>query len=223
MQVTVDDRFCGPPTSGNGGYVCGVVAKLTGSPAAAEVTLRAPPPLNKPLQVERDGDRVRLKDDATLVAEGAPARVEIEPPPAVSMEEAIEASKHYPWRDNHFFPTCFVCGPHNARGLHIFSGRVEGKPVYATVWTPEDARDEFVWAALDCPGGLAVLVDKGVGVLGRLAAALHAPVRAGEPHVITAWKTGEEGRKLYAGVAIRDLNGKLCAASRATWIVTKPF
>jgi len=38
--LTVARRFCGPPTSGNGGYVSGLVAGLIGGPAT--VTLKAP-------------------------------------------------------------------------------------------------------------------------------------------------------------------------------------
>jgi len=45
-RVTIDRRFRGPSDSGNGGYVCGVVAALVGGPA--EVTLRSPPPLDRP-------------------------------------------------------------------------------------------------------------------------------------------------------------------------------
>jgi hypothetical protein len=40
-QVIIDPRFRGPPDSGHGGYVCGVVAGLIDG--TAEVTLRRPP------------------------------------------------------------------------------------------------------------------------------------------------------------------------------------
>ena len=42
-SLTVARRFCGPPGSGNGGYVCGLIAGFLDGPA--EVTLRLPPPL----------------------------------------------------------------------------------------------------------------------------------------------------------------------------------
>ena len=46
-SVVIEKRFCGPPNSGNAGYVCGMLARhITG---AAEVTLRAPPPLETEL------------------------------------------------------------------------------------------------------------------------------------------------------------------------------
>jgi hypothetical protein len=42
-SLNVARRFCGPPDSGNGGYVCGFIAGFV--EGAAEVTLRLPPPL----------------------------------------------------------------------------------------------------------------------------------------------------------------------------------
>jgi len=48
-SVMIEQRFCGPPRSANGGYVCGLVASyIEGS---AEVTLMAPPPLNRRLDI----------------------------------------------------------------------------------------------------------------------------------------------------------------------------
>jgi hypothetical protein len=47
--LVIAPRFCGPPDSGNGGYVCGLIAgRLDGQ---AEITLRAPPPLATPMTV----------------------------------------------------------------------------------------------------------------------------------------------------------------------------
>ncbi len=48
-SIIIDKRYCGPPNSGNGGYVCGRLARYI--PGGAEVTLRAPPPLDKQLDV----------------------------------------------------------------------------------------------------------------------------------------------------------------------------
>jgi hypothetical protein len=53
-QIIIDKRFCGPPNSGNGGYVCGRLARHI--PGAAEVTLRAPPPLDTPLDAVATND-----------------------------------------------------------------------------------------------------------------------------------------------------------------------
>ena len=46
--LEIAERFCGPPNSGNGGYVCGLLAKhLTGT---VTVRLKAPPPLKTKLR-----------------------------------------------------------------------------------------------------------------------------------------------------------------------------
>ena len=55
--LTIPACFNGPPTSANGGYTCGRVAQLVGA-EVAEVSLRSPPPLDTPLSVGRDGERV---------------------------------------------------------------------------------------------------------------------------------------------------------------------
>ena len=46
-SIIISKRYRGPPNSGNGGYVCGRLARHIAG--GAEVTLRAPPPLDKPL------------------------------------------------------------------------------------------------------------------------------------------------------------------------------
>ncbi len=71
-SIIIDKRYCGPPNSGNGGYVCGRLARHI--PGGAEVTLRAPPPLDKPLDVvAADDGQWELRDGATVVATGRPA------------------------------------------------------------------------------------------------------------------------------------------------------
>ena len=72
--LTIPARFNGPPGSANGGYTCGRVAQLVGA-EEVEVSLRKPPPLERPLEVVRDGERVELRDGDTLVAEGQPAEL----------------------------------------------------------------------------------------------------------------------------------------------------
>ena len=229
-QVTIDRRFRGPPESGNGGYVCGVVAGLVGG--AAEITLRRPPPLDQPLQVARlDDGGVALRDGETVIAEGAPASLEIDIPEPVSLLDAGEASKSYIGSRHHPFPTCLVCGPRRAEGdgLRIFPGSIPKRDIVAAPWTPdaslagEDStvRPEFVWAALDCPSGWAVFGDPSQGrpaVLGRLAARLIAPVQPGERYVVIGWPLGENGRKLHSGTALFSHDGELRAFARATWV-----
>ena len=59
-EVEVHRRFRGPPTSGNGGYVAGLVAEWIDGPA--EVDLLAPIPLEVPLHRRRDDAEVMLFD-----------------------------------------------------------------------------------------------------------------------------------------------------------------
>jgi hypothetical protein len=219
MTLTIPARYNGPPGSANGGYTCGLVAALAGEPC--EVTLRRPPPLDRPLRVERADGRVQVYDGAMLVAEAAPAAVDVEPPAAVSVPDARRASEGYDGFREHAFPTCFVCGPQRAEGegLRIFAGPVEGRDVVAGPWVPREARRELVWAALDCPGAFAVgFAGRGELVLGRLAARIERVPDTGEACVVVGWPLGEDGRKRYAGTALFTADGELLARARATWI-----
>ena len=218
-QIVIERRFRGPTESGNGGYTCGLVAGFVDGPA--EVTLRLPPPLDRPLDVVRDGDAVRVLDGGTLVAEAKPVTVDVEPLPPPSFEEAERAA--LPEGDLESpFPECFVCGPHRAagEGLRIFAGPLRDGAV-AAHWLPAEpyTGPEFVWAALDCPGAYACgFGDRGVLVLGRLAARVEALPEAGERCVVVAWPLGDEGRKAYAGTALYGEAGRVLGVARATWI-----
>jgi hypothetical protein len=220
--ITIPERFNGPPRSANGGYACGLVAALV--EGDAEVTLRSPPPLETPLAVERDGDRVVVRNGEALVAEAEPVSLELDVPRPVSPAEAEAARPRYAGFRHHAYATCFVCGPERPDGLGIFPGPVEGREVVAAPWVPpaNEVADEIVWAALDCPSGWAVDEFSREGVLlGRLAARLVDPVIRGEPHVVVGWPIGEEGRKRYAGSAIFSADGDLRAFARSTWLVPR--
>ena len=58
-------QFCGPPNSGNGGYVCGVLAKGLEGPVTSMI--RAPVPLDTDLTFETGASGNRLLGD-----DGAP-------------------------------------------------------------------------------------------------------------------------------------------------------
>jgi hypothetical protein len=230
-RIVFDRRFRGPPESANGGYSCGVAAGLLAEPTS--VRLRRPPPLDRPLDVMRDGDRLVILDDGAPVIEARPsAPVEIEVPEPVGVDEARRASERYSGFEEHAFPSCFVCGPErrSGDGLNIFPGPVEGRSILAATWTPGAdladesglVRSEFVWAALDCPGGWATFEFGGLStVLGTLAAYRLGEVRAGETYVAMGWWTGSEGRKAFAGTALFTAGGDLVADASATWVAVK--
>ncbi|NUR94275.1 MAG: hypothetical protein HOV67_03340, partial [Kribbellaceae bacterium] len=136
--VRVERRFQGPERSGNGGYVAGLVgtavaAELDGS-HVPKVTLRMPPPLERDLDLTAG----RLTDGDVLVAEGVPVGSEfladatIDPVPP---DEARAAEASYRGLHDHPFPTCFVCGPANRRGLQLRPGPI-GDGRTACTWRP---------------------------------------------------------------------------------------
>ena len=228
--IRVPARFNGPPGSANGGYTCGLVAGTLGA-CAAEVSLRAPPPLERELEVEHFAGGVTVRDGEALVAEGRPVEPVAAAMDPVSPEAAGRAAceGYGRWAAAHPFPTCVVCGPDREEGdgLRVFPGPL-GDGRFAAGWTPDPSlaqadgmvRPECVWAALDCPTS-APLANFGEGppiVLARLTASLAAPVRAGERHVLVSSAIGREGRKREAACSLLDREGRTLASSRALWI-----
>jgi hypothetical protein len=226
-ELVIDPRFNGPAGSANGGYTCGLVAQALGE-GDAEATLRRPPPLGRPLRVERADGRLDVLDGNERVAEAVPTELTLDVPHAPSFAEAEQAAAAYPGFERHAFPTCFVCGPDRepGDGLRIFAGPVRDGLV-ASPWIPDESlavegevAPEFVWAALDCPGAFAVgFSARGETVLGRFAAHVDSVPAVGEQCVVAGWPLGEEGRKLYAGTALYGEDGRVLGRARATWIV----
>jgi hypothetical protein len=228
MDVAIDPRFNGPPDSGHGGYVSGVVASFLEGPA--RVRLHRPPPLGRPLTVRPSGGEVTLLDGDALVATGTPADVDLAVPGVVGFAEAEAASRGYPGFGEHLFTRCFACGPARAAGdgLRIFPGPVPGRRLVAAPWVPDASltdggravRPEFLWAALDCPSGWAAIVeaDGRPSVLGELTARLGDPVSPGERCVVIGWALGGEGRKRFAASAILGEDAAVRAVARSTWI-----
>jgi hypothetical protein len=212
VEILIDPRFNGPPGSANGGYTCGLIAAQAGEPVA--VTLRAPPPLATALRF--DGER--LWDGETVIAEAAPDDGILAPPPAVPFAEAARASERYPGFDEHAYPTCFVCGPARRDGLRVFTGPVQ-EDLLAAPWVPDDSGREFVWAALDCPGAIAVgWSGRGEWVLGRMAGRVDDVPHVGERCVVAARPLGRDGRKGYAATAAYGEDGRLLGVARQVWI-----
>jgi len=242
LALLIAPRFCGPPGSGNGGYVSGRVAAYLDGPVT--VTLRKPPPLDTPMAVERDGEgALRVTHDGTLIAEATPAEAgpALEVPEPLSAEQAHAAAGRAAYYNDPVFPGCFVCGMGRGPGdgLRIFPGRVAGRPLWAAPWTPDESvtddggtvREEMAWAALDCPGGIAAAEAAGLSgdtaiLLGRMTATLAARVgaepaalpAAGDQCLVIAWPEGRDGRKLTAGSALLGPDGAVLAAASTVWL-----
>jgi len=233
-SLVIAPRFCGPSGSGNGGYVCGRIAAYVDGTVA--VTLRRPPPLATPMAVERGGESsVRIHHGRTLIAEAAssPGSPAPEIPGPVSMAEAHAVAGRARYYTDPVFPDCFVCrmGRGPGDGLRIFPGPLAGKPLWAAPWTPDPSvtdaggrvRPEVVWAALDCPSGIAAADAAGLArdtaiLLGRMTASLAVLPVAGDQCRVIAWPVGRDGRKLTAGSALLGPGGKVLAAARTVWL-----
>jgi hypothetical protein len=236
MQIEVPTRFTGPPGMGHGGYVAGLLASRTGE--AVQVTLRRPTPLDTPLDLdELGGGRFALRhgDDVIAESEPAPLTIDVPAPPGVEQARAAEAGSPSHYEPDGVHPVCFGCGTRvpEGEGLRIFVGplEVDGRPLVAGVWRPgpglagADGVVDTTWvlAALDCPGAFAFIAQgTQAGLLGRIVFEQHAEVRADADHVVAGWQIADEGRKLFAGTALFDADGRLLAAARATWFQMAP-
>jgi hypothetical protein len=224
-RVTIDRRFCGPPDSGNGGYVAGLVARALGGSDCA-VTLHLPPPLGKEMELRETDDGAALFDGERLVASARRGKPDIEVPESPSLEQALEAEGRFVGLARHNFPGCFVCGPERSQdGLRIFTGPMASGGV-AGSWTPggdladadDIVRTEFLWAGLECPGFFAVEEAAGLALLGRMTASVKRSPAAGEPLIVTGWPIASDSRKHHVGTALHDARGRLVACARSTWI-----
>ena len=236
-KIVIAQQFCGPPNSGNGGYVCGVLAKDIEGPVTS--ILRARVPLDVDLDIAiADGAVVMTDAAGGLIGRGDPAAPGQlpEPPPPPSVEAARAAGERYLGHEQRIPPICFTCGPdrHEGDGLRVFPGQIEGAPEghVACLWTPDaafadaDGRvpTEVIWAALDCPGFFAWVVKAGRhgALLGTMTGEVIRPPRAGETCVVSAWPLVREGRKETAGVALFSAGGELLARGHQVWIMSAP-
>jgi hypothetical protein len=241
--LLIPRRFNGPPASGNGGYVAGLLAialrAQRGPAPAVEVTLRAPPPLDTALALRGDAtEPLGLWHDERLLAEARAVALSLavpEPPDAQAAAAAGALGRlRAAGRIGNSYLSCFGCGvsrePHD--GLRIVPSPVGDAGVVASDWTPHAALaddggcvpEPVVWAALDCPAGIAWnyrLVDAPPLVTGRMTVAVDAPVPVGEPLRVIGWPIEAEGRKLHAGSALFDATGRVLARSRQVWMLPR--
>lgn len=215
MAIIIESRFNGPPGSGNGGYCAGRFATAIAGSGPAEVTLRRPPPLGVPLTTYAGEVRDPQGD---LIAEVHPTEAFEAVVLAVDAATARAVSAEYPGFTDHPFPTCYVCGPQHPDGLHIFPGRLPDGRTAAPFVVPDDAGPETVWAALDCPGGWAVIAAGRPYVLGRMAAVALAAPTPGTECVVVGEMIGIEGRKALVHSTLYSPDGSILGYARATWI-----
>jgi hypothetical protein len=231
-QIRIDARFNGPPTSANGGYVCGLMAARINQPLS--VRLYKPPPLDTDLDLAFDtvSGKWHLKRDEQLIAAAnvahAHTRLHTHVPKPPSYVQALDAALHFSGHHQHAFPTCFVCGPQRKvnDGLRIFAGKLPDTNVVAAPWLPHagladgngKVSPEIIWAALDCPGYFASVKSGRTALLGELAVHIDRSVHIEEPCVIIGWQIMIEGRKHKVGTALFDEEGEQCAVGVATWV-----
>jgi hypothetical protein len=228
VMLTIDARFCGPPGSGNGGYVAGVIGAALNQ--VVTVRLSRPVPLEVPLAlVHVEPALWQLQHEGQGLAEVRPATLDLQPPAPPSYVQALDASLHYSGFHDHPAPGCFVCGHERRRGdgLRLFAAHVPGTQIAAAAWLPDaslgDAegrvQPEFMAAALDCPGYFALLDAKPGGwLLGEFTARIDRCVHVDEPCVIVGWRLGSERRKHTVGTAVFDEDGELAAVAKGVWI-----
>ncbi|HEY3504241.1 MAG TPA: hypothetical protein VGN37_15830 [Actinocatenispora sp.] len=237
-ELTISARFRGPTDSANGGYVAGLLANVAPGPSGTVVTLHAPPPLERSLDldVETAEDAAdttsALYDGDTLIASARPADPFDALVPPVGFEVAELASAAYPGFTRHPFPGCFVCGHERDKGdgLRLFPGRLDdGTGRTACPWVPdESATDasghvppEIVWAALDCPGGWTAEIEREPRVLGRIAARVRDVPKPGEHCVIMGRGLGSDGRKTYVATTAYGPDGAILGQALATWLTLR--
>ena len=248
-ELIVPHRFCGPPSSGNGGWVAGALTGLlendvpsdhTAPWPTVQVTLRQPPPLDVPLPVSGG---VAVDDAGAVVAAAEIVSRDLVPIDPVTAAEAAEATASYAGLTSHPFPTCFVCGTarEEGDGLRIFPGRVaddaEGRVRVAAPWTPHPSNAEdfhnyvddqpraslaTTWAALDCVSAWSGDLEERPIVLGRMTARVDTLPVIGEPHVVVGGARGTDGRRTFTASTLLDSDGRVVAVAEHVWFAIDP-
>ena len=212
---TVEHRFCGPPGSGNGGYVA---ARLGGA-GPARVLFRRPVPLGRGLTVSEESGRVELRDGARLLVEAAPGIV---PEPLALSATADDIAELAPVAqpEDHPFPGCFVCGPDNQEGLGLSFRRLG--PSVGGVFAPPahetEVPAEYIVGALDCTSGWASFTRGEAGVLGTIEYAIVGEAAPGQRLISIGAFDEQDGRKRFARSSVYTDRGDLIGSAHTIWI-----
>ncbi|GAA2086918.1 hypothetical protein IDH50_08330 [Aeromicrobium tamlense] len=230
-MVTIPRQFNGPPDSGNGGWVSGLVAQARleqGHTGPVTSRLRMPPPLDTPLAWEHDADETRLMTHGgALVGTSAPGSFTREPPPFLDAKTVQTGYDGYPGFTTHPFDQCFTCGTGRGEGdgLRIFTGPV-GDDLTGAPWHVHEAFGEddgavgvpVAWAALDCPGGWAADFSVQPMVLGTMTAEVYSAPVVGETYHAIGQLAQRDGRKFFTSTALYTPDGELVGRSEQVWI-----
>ncbi|QFZ21650.1 hypothetical protein [Saccharothrix syringae] len=213
-EVQVPARFTGAPDTAHGGYTCGLLA--TAAPptgGTAVVSLVLPAPLEQPMRLETSPDQAVLVFGEELIATMVVSPEPIPAVPPVTALDADRAAENFLGRDDHPFPTCFVCGPDSVDGLLLTPGPLEPGLV-ACPWVPLDTAPEITWAVLDCAASWAT--DEPMA-LTRMAADPRTPPRPGERCVVVARQVQRVGPQATTLAALYAEDGALLATATAQW------
>lgn len=231
--VTIESRFNGPPGSGNGGYVAGLLASYINT-SCVRIRLMHPPPLDTEMSVVNQGDQIQLIDQDKIVAQAIISELDLEVPSIPTYSIAEEASKNYPGFDRHAFPHCYVCGPKRKEedGLRLFTGLATDEEYVAAPFQTYNElyndkglmTHETIYAALDCPGAYAItqVDEEKILVLGEIIVKIDEEIHQNEELLVMGWYLGKERKKNYSGTAIINRNGVIKAKAKATWIEVNP-
>ncbi len=163
--LEIAHRFNGPPTTGNGGYAAGMLVEATGGASEPiTVSLKAPPPLGRPLHLKQDLGIFQLFDGEDVIMEASPGGFDhpvfkapdmIDFDTTTRMSEAIQS-----------FGSCFVCGRDRSLpdGLCLYSYPLKGSQgAVVAPWSLHNGLSDdgvsvatrYLVSALDCPGYFA--------------------------------------------------------------------
>jgi hypothetical protein len=163
-SVVIDGHICGLPGVGFGGYVAGLLATELGGPT--KVDFIRPAPLGIELSIEHNlASGATLLHDANVLAVGRSHQTTEDHPAPPPWGEAVLASEAYVAMTDNDYPNCFGCGPAlpDGKDMRVFTGPIKGRDLVAGAWSPSGSfaaangvlLPQYVWSALDCPGGRA--------------------------------------------------------------------
>jgi hypothetical protein len=200
-------------------------------------------PLDRPLAVREAEGGVVVYDDDGVVARTIAAELAVSVPAPPPLEVARQVSGRFLERlesgeIEHAFPECFVCGHRRAPGdgLRLFPGPLDGTlgqvpGLRVAAWRPDAVfldeagglRPEFVWSALDCPGGWAIA---GPANTGTLQVEILGPIDGRRELIVMGWpmtaaSARPGSRRRYVGTALFDSRGRLLARGAAIWVAPR--